>query len=51
MHERLIAALIAKTPRGGAHTFNLDFYAIPFRGHEPDLEKHWCQRAIVLCPR
>ena len=42
MHERLIAALIAKTPLGKApHTFNLDFHAIPFRGHEPDLEKHW----------
>jgi transposase len=42
MHERLIAALIAKTPLGEApHTFNLDFHAIPFRGNEPDLEKHW----------
>ena len=26
---------------GAPHTFNLDFHAIPFRGHEPDLEKHW----------
>src|SRR5262249_62328526 len=42
MHERLIAALIAQTPLGDApHTFNLDFHAIPFRGNEPDLEKHW----------
>jgi len=42
MHERLIAALIAQTPLGEApHTFNLDFHAIPFRGNEPDLEKHW----------
>jgi hypothetical protein len=42
MHERLIAALIAKTPLGEApHTFNLDFHAIPFRGNEADLEKHW----------
>jgi transposase len=42
MHERLVAALMAKTPLGDApHTFNLDFHAIPFRGHEPDLENHW----------
>jgi hypothetical protein len=42
MHERLVAALIAKTHLGDApHTFNLDFHAIPFRGDEPDLEKHW----------
>jgi transposase len=42
MHERLVAALVAKTPLGDPpFTFNLDFHAIPFRGHEPDLEKHW----------
>jgi hypothetical protein len=42
MHERLVAALMAKTPLGDPpHTFNLDFHAIPFRGHEPDLERHW----------
>ena len=42
MHERLVAAVVAKTPLGDPpHTFNLDFHAIPFRGHEPDLEQHW----------
>ena len=42
MHERLVAAIVAKTPLGDPpHSFNLDFHAIPFRGHEPDLEKHW----------
>jgi transposase len=42
MHERLVAAVVAKTPLGDPpRTFNLDFHAIPFRGHEPDLEKHW----------
>jgi hypothetical protein len=42
MHERLIAAIMAKTPLGDPpHSFNLDFHAIPFRGHEPDLEQHW----------
>jgi transposase len=42
MHERLVAAVVAKTPLGDPpHSFNLDFHAIPFRGHEPDLEKHW----------
>jgi hypothetical protein len=42
MHERLVAALVAKTPLGDPpHSFNLDFHAIPFRGHEPDLERHW----------
>jgi transposase len=42
MTERLIAALIAKTPLGDPPlSFNLDFHAIPFRGAEPDLEKHW----------
>jgi len=42
MHERLVAALVAKTPLGDPpHSFNLDFHAIPFRGHEPDLEHHW----------
>jgi transposase len=42
MHERLVAAIVAKTPLGDPpYTFNLDFHAIPFRGHEPDLEKHW----------
>lgn len=42
MHERLVAGLMAKTPLGDPpHTFNLDFHAIPFRGHEPDLENHW----------
>jgi transposase len=42
MTERLIAAVIAKTPLGDPpHSFNLDFHAIPFRGAEPDLENHW----------
>jgi hypothetical protein len=42
MHERLVAAVLAKTPLGDPpHTFNLDFHAIPFRGEDPDLEKHW----------
>ncbi len=42
MTERLIAAVIAKTPLGEPpHSFNLDFHAIPFRGAEPDLENHW----------
>jgi hypothetical protein len=42
MNERLIAAVIAKTPLGDPpQSFNLDFHAIPFRGAEPDLENHW----------
>ena len=42
MHERLVAAVVAKTPLGDLpYSFNLDFHAIPFRGHEPDLEHHW----------
>ena len=42
MTERLIAAVIAKTPLGDHPlSFNLDFHAIPFRGAEPDLENHW----------
>jgi transposase len=42
MSERLIAAVIAKTPLGDLPlSFNLDFHAIPFRGAEPDLENHW----------
>jgi hypothetical protein len=42
MTERLIAAVIAKTPLGEPPlSFNLDFHAIPFRGSEPDLENHW----------
>jgi hypothetical protein len=42
MTERLVAALIAKTPLGDPPLgFNLDFRAIPFRGAEPDLEGHW----------
>jgi transposase len=42
MHERLVAAIVAKTPLGDPpHSFNLDFHAIPFRGQESDLEKHW----------
>lgn len=42
MHERLVAAIVAKTPLGDPpHSFNLDFHTIPFRGHEPDLEQHW----------
>jgi transposase len=42
MTERLIAALIAKTPLGDPPlSFNLDFHAIPFRGAAPDLENHW----------
>ena len=47
MHERLIAALIAKTPLGKTpHTFNLDFHGIPFRGHRPDYgNSTGCRRA------
>ena len=42
MTERLITAVIAKTPLGDHPlSFNLDFHAIPFRGAEPDLENHW----------
>jgi transposase len=42
MNERLVAAVIAKTPLGDPpHSFNVDFHAIPFRGNEPDLENHW----------
>jgi transposase len=42
MTERLIAAVIAKTPLGEPPlSFNLNFHAIPFRGDEPDLENHW----------
>jgi transposase len=42
MNERLIAAVIAKTPLGDPPlSFNLDFHAIPFRGAQPDLENHW----------
>jgi transposase len=42
MTERLIAAVIAKTPLGDPPlSFNLDFHSIPFRGTEPDLENHW----------
>jgi transposase len=42
MTDRLIAAVIAKTPLGDPPlSFNLDFHSIPFRGAEPDLEKHW----------
>jgi hypothetical protein len=42
MTERLIAAVIAKTPLGDPPlSFNLDFHSIPFRGAEPDLENHW----------
>ena len=42
MHERLHRGPDRQnTPRSAPHTFNLDFHAIPFRGHEPDLEKHW----------
>ena len=42
MSERLITAVIAKTPLGDPPlSFNLDFHAIPFRGAQPDLENHW----------
>ena len=42
MTEKLIAAVIAKTPLGDPPlSFNRDFHAIPFRGAEPDLEDHW----------
>ena len=42
MTEKLIAAVIAKTPLGDPPlSFNLDFHAIPFRGAEADLENHW----------
>jgi transposase len=42
MTERLVAAVIGKTPLGDPPlSFNLDFHAIPFRGAAPDLENHW----------
>ncbi len=42
MTERLIAAVIARTPLGDPPlSFNLDFHAIPFRGDRADLENHW----------
>jgi hypothetical protein len=42
MHERLVAASVAKTPLGNPpYSCNLDGHAIPFRGHEPDLENPW----------
>ncbi len=41
MTERLVAAVIGKTPLGDPPlSFNLDFHAIPFRGAAPDLENH-----------
>jgi hypothetical protein len=45
MHERLLAAVLRKTPLGDPpHSFNLDFHAIPFRGQDADLENHWVPR-------
>jgi hypothetical protein len=45
MHERLLAAVLKKTPLGDPpHSFNLDFHAIPFRGQDADLENHWVPR-------
>jgi hypothetical protein len=42
MHERLVAAVVAKTPLGDPPlSFNLDFHGIPLRGNDADLEKHW----------
>jgi hypothetical protein len=42
MTEKLVAAVIAKTPLGDPPlSFNLDFHAIPYRGAAPDLENHW----------
>src|ERR1700739_2330472 len=42
MHERLVAALVAKVPLGDPpHSFNLASHAPPFRAHDPDLEHHW----------
>jgi hypothetical protein len=42
MHERLLAAILKKTPMGDPpHSFNLDFHTIPFRGQDADLENHW----------
>jgi transposase len=42
MSERFLDALLSKAPLGeGPHSFNLDFHAIPFRGEDADLEKHW----------
>ena len=52
MTERLVAAVIAKTPLGDPPlSFNLDFHAIPFRGDEPDLENHWVADAEPGPPR
>jgi transposase len=51
MTERLIAAVIAKTPLGDPPlSFHLDFHAIPFRGAEPDLENHWVPRRNRALP-
>ncbi len=42
MTERLIAAVIAKTPLGEPPlSFDLDFHSVPFRGDQADLEDHW----------
>lgn len=42
MSERFIGCLLGKTPLGQPpHSFNLDFHAIPFRGEDADLERHW----------
>jgi transposase len=42
MTERLIAAVVAKTPLGDPPlSFNLDFHTISYRGAEPDLKNHW----------
>jgi hypothetical protein len=45
MHERLLAAVLKKTPLGNPpHSFNLDFHTVPIHGHDADLENHWVPR-------
>jgi hypothetical protein len=42
MSEHLLSAVLDKVSWDEPPTlFNLDFHAIPFRGQESDLEKHW----------
>ena len=44
MNERFIDALVARLPeegRGRGKDFYLDFHAIPYRGEEAELERHW----------
>ena len=52
MTERLIAAVIAKTPLGDPPlSFNLDFHAIPFRGPSPTWKTTGYRCGIGASPR